>query len=98
MAKAVDRRWPLKAQGQAGGTRPVLGLFTSRCSSAWEDDRLADRIAAEHRGGRPLAEILEDPWIRAHCSGERIRRLLERPDLSRALAYDTALSLLPLLE
>jgi hypothetical protein len=38
-------------------------------------------VLREHRKGRALAEILEDPYVRAWSTPEELARLLERPDV-----------------
>ena len=43
----------------------------------------------EHHHGRPLAEILDDPYVVNRCSREQINRLLERPEVVHALGNDT---------
>ncbi len=52
------------------------------------EERLAAYVVREHDRGRPLAEILEDPYVRNRCSPEQRARLLDRPDLIRAIGDD----------
>ncbi|HEU5476273.1 MAG TPA: hypothetical protein VFU64_00395 [Gaiellaceae bacterium] len=42
-------------------------------------------VLREHRKGRPLAEILEDPYVRAWSTQEELARLLERPHIVAAV-------------
>lgn len=42
-------------------------------------------VLREHRRGRPLVEILEDPYVRAWSTPEERSRLLERPDVVAAI-------------
>ena len=42
-------------------------------------------VLREHRKGRPFAEILEDPYVRAWSTREERARLLERPGVVAAL-------------
>jgi hypothetical protein len=63
-----------------------LALFALARPGSWDEDRLVARVAWEHGRGRSLAEILADPGIRARCTDDQCRGLLNRPDLIRALA------------
>jgi hypothetical protein len=54
------------------------------------EDWLIAYIIGQHRQGRPLAEILEDRYIRNRCSGEQLQLLLERPRLVRGLRENFA--------
>lgn len=45
-------------------------------------------VLREHRKGRPLAEILDDPYVRAWSTAEERGRLLERPDVVAAVGED----------
>ena len=53
-------------------------------------DSLAAYVIREHRSGRPLEEILEDPYLKNRATDEQRLRLLERPDLIRAVGEDVA--------
>jgi len=53
-------------------------------------DSLAAYVIREHRAGRPLEEILEDPYLKNRATDEQRLRLLERPDLIRAVGEDVA--------
>jgi hypothetical protein len=53
-------------------------------------DSLAAYVIREHRSGRPLQEILEDPYLKNRATDEQRLRLLERPDLIRAVGEDVA--------
>jgi hypothetical protein len=52
------------------------------------EDRVAAYVIREHERGRALGEILEDPYVRNRCSPQEIKRLLDRPELIRALGDD----------
>ena len=54
------------------------------------EERLAAYIIREHGSGRDLDEILEDPYIRNRCTPEQTARLLERPDVIKAVGDDLA--------
>ena len=60
---------------------PFSFLF-ARSSS---EERVATYVIREHERGRSLAEILEDPYVRNRCSKEGLARLLDRPEVIRAL-------------
>jgi hypothetical protein len=51
-------------------------------------DRLATYVLREHERGRPLAEILEDPYVKNRTTEEQRARLLDNPDIVRALGED----------
>jgi hypothetical protein len=53
-------------------------------------DSLAAYVIREHRSGRPLDEILEDPYLKNRATDEQRLRLLERPDIIRAVGEDVA--------
>jgi hypothetical protein len=53
-------------------------------------DSLAAYVIREHRSGRPLHEILEDPYLKNRATDEQRLRLLERPDVIRAVGEDVA--------
>jgi hypothetical protein len=63
---------------------PFSFLFT-RSS---QEDRVAAYVIREHERGRSLAEILEDPYVRNRCTPAEVERLLDRPELIRALGDD----------
>jgi hypothetical protein len=58
--------------------------------SIGKEDALAAYIVREHRSGRPLEEILEDAYLKNRATEEQRLRLLERPDVIRAVGEDTA--------
>ncbi len=55
-----------------------------------KDEMLAAYIIREHKQGRSLEDILDDPYIRNRTFEEQRLRLLERPDVIRAVGEDTA--------
>jgi hypothetical protein len=54
------------------------------------EERVAAYVIREHDRGRALDEILEDPYVRNRCSPQEIGRLLERPDVIKAIGDDLA--------
>jgi hypothetical protein len=49
------------------------------------EERVAAYVIREHSRGRPLAEILEDRYIQNRLSPEAQKRLLDRPEVIRAI-------------
>jgi hypothetical protein len=64
---------------------PFAALF----SRSDQIDRLAAYVIREHDRGRPVAEILEDPYIRNRSTPEQRKRILDNPDVIRALGERT---------
>lgn len=54
-----------------------------------QEDRLASYVIREHNRGRRLEEILQDRYIVNRTSPSQLQRLLDNPDLIRALGNDT---------
>jgi hypothetical protein len=67
---------------------PFSFLFT-RSSS---EERVAAYVIREHERGRPLAEILEDPYVKNRTTPQERERLLDRPELIRAIGDDVIAS------
>ena len=61
---------------------------TSRGSS--KEEALAAYIVREHKLGRSIEEILDDPYLKNRASEEQRRRLLERPEVIHAIGEHTA--------
>jgi hypothetical protein len=66
-------------------------LFTSLFAPSRSDEYLARYVLREHARGRPLDEVLDDPYVRNRSTPEQRVRLLERPEVIAALG-ETALS------
>ncbi len=64
---------------------PFSFLFT-RSS---QEERVAAYVIREHERGRSLDEILEDPYVRNRLTPAQQSRLLDRPDIIRAVGDDT---------
>ena len=56
------------------------------------EDRVAAYVIREHERGRGLGEILEDPYIKNRTTPQERERLLDRPELIRALGDDVIAS------
>lgn len=54
------------------------------------EERYAAHLIREHHLGRPIERILDDPYLRNHLVEAERKRLIERPDVIRAVAIDTA--------
>ena len=52
------------------------------------DDRLAAYVIREHDRGRPLEEILEDRYLLNRTTPSQLQRLLDRPEVIRAIGDD----------
>ena len=63
---------------------PFSFLFT-RSSG---EERIAAYVIREHERGRALAEILDDPYIKNRTTEGERERLLDRPEVIRALGRD----------
>jgi hypothetical protein len=55
-----------------------------------KEEALGAYIIREHRQGRPIDAILDDPYLKNRTSDEQRARLLERPEVIRAIGEDTA--------
>jgi hypothetical protein len=64
--------------------------FSFLFASSSHEDRVAAYLIREHERGRSLSEILEDPYVKNRCTPREVERLLERPELIRALGDDVA--------
>ena len=59
--------------------------FSFLFATTKRDQYLERCVLREYRRGRPFAEILEDPYIRAWSTPEERARLLERPNVVSAI-------------
>lgn len=84
-----------------GDQTPERGGFFSRLfgkkdkteatrGSISKEEALASYIIREHRAGRSLEDILNDPYLKNRTTDEQRLRLLERPEVIRAVGEDTA--------
>jgi len=60
---------------------PFSFLFASRQG----EKQVATYIVREHRRGRSLDDILDDPYVKNRCSEQDVARVLESPDVIREL-------------
>jgi hypothetical protein len=70
--------------GKRGETRAEAPRSMSK------EDSLAAYIVREHRLGRSLEDILDDAYLKNRSTEEQRIRLLERPEVIRAVGEDTA--------
>jgi hypothetical protein len=63
----------------------IAGVFSFLGTRSKSEEMVATYLVREHGRGRPVAEILEDPYIRNRCTPEQVDRLLERPEVVHAL-------------
>ena len=55
-----------------------------------KEDALAAYVIRENGQGRPIEEIMNDPYLKNRASDEQRLRLLERPEVIRAIGEHTA--------
>ena len=65
----------------------IKNLFATTKSS---NERIAAYIIREHDRGRTLEDILDDPYVVNRCSPAEIARVMERPEVVKALGPDIA--------
>jgi hypothetical protein len=66
------------------------GLFSFLGTRSSQEDRVAAYVVREHDRGRSLDDILDDPYVRNRCSPNEVARLLDRPDVIKAIGDDIA--------
>ena len=52
------------------------------------EELAAEHVIQEHHLGRVFSDILHDPYITDRCSSAEIRRLLDHPEIVRAVGDD----------
>jgi hypothetical protein len=63
----------------------VRNPFSFLFAGSSKEERIAAYVIREHERGRSLSEILEDPYVRNRCTPQEQARLLDRPEVVRAL-------------
>ena len=89
IANGALTRWragPTPAILAAVRRNPLAFLF----ASSRREQYLAHYVIREHARGRSLEDILDDPYVTNRCTPEQVRRVLERPEVVRALGDDIA--------
>jgi hypothetical protein len=67
--------------------RSVFSFLGTRST---QEERVAAYVIREHERGRSLEDILDDAYVRNRCSAAEISRLLDRPDVLKAIGDDMA--------
>jgi hypothetical protein len=62
--------------------------FSFLLASRRGEERVAVYVVREHKRGRSLSDILDDPYVRNRCTEREIARVLERPEVVHALGDD----------
>ena len=70
--------------------RNPLSLFSFLFAKTSKEERIAAYIIREHDRGKAIDDILDDPYIRNRMTGQEVGRVLERPDVLRAIGNDMA--------
>jgi hypothetical protein len=65
------------------------GLFSFLGAKSTREERVAAYVIREHDRGRSLTDILDDPYVRS-ASPREVARLLDRPDVLKAIGDDMA--------
>jgi hypothetical protein len=63
---------------------PFSFLFASKSG----EERVAVYVVREHKRGRSVSDILDDPYVRNRCSERELARIFERPEVIHALGDD----------
>jgi hypothetical protein len=66
--------------------RDMFSFLFQRSSA---EERVAAYVIREHDRGRDLAEIFEDRYVQNRLSPDQRPRLLDRPEVIKALGNDT---------
>ncbi len=67
----------------------VRDLFSFLFQRSSAEERVAAYVIREHDRGRDLAQILEDRYVQNRLTPDQRSRLLDRPEVIRALGDDT---------
>jgi hypothetical protein len=66
----------------------VKGAFSFLSSRSQSEERVTQYLLREHHRGRPVSEILEDPYVTNRLTPEQIKRILDRPEVIHAIGND----------
>ncbi len=69
--------------------RDMFSFLFQRSSA---EERVAAYVIREHERGRDLAQILEDRYVQNRLTPSQRERMLDRPELIKALGDDTVAS------
>jgi hypothetical protein len=70
----------------------LADFFRNMFSRSNEVDRLAAYVIREHDRGRTLEEILNDRYLLNRTTPQQRERLLDKPEVVRAIGEDTIAS------
>jgi hypothetical protein len=70
-------------------SRLLRNPFTFLSTRSSKEERLSAYVIREHERGRPLAEVLDDPYVRNRATPQELARLLDRPEVIHALGATT---------
>jgi hypothetical protein len=70
----------------ASALRNPFSFLFARSS---REERVAAYVIREHERGRALDDVLDDPYVRNRLTPQQVSRLLDRPDIIRAVGDDT---------
>jgi hypothetical protein len=76
----------------------IRAPFSFLFARSSKDERLTEYVLREHDRGRSLQEILDDPYIRNRTTPNERQRILDRPEIIRALGQDVVEDTRALLE
>jgi hypothetical protein len=71
-------------------SRFFRGLFSFLGAGSTHEERVAAYVIREHERGRSLDDIFADPYVGNQLSPLEIQRLLDRPDVLKAIGDDMA--------
>jgi hypothetical protein len=66
----------------------ISDFFRNLFNKSSHVDRVAGYVIREHERGRSLTEILDDPYVKNRTTPQERDRLLDRPEVIRALGDD----------
>ena len=66
----------------------IRSPFAFLFARSQKEELIAEYIVREHHRGRPLNDILEDPYVTNRATPDQMRRVFERPELIHALGDD----------
>ncbi|MBA2461408.1 MAG: hypothetical protein H0V45_06550 [Actinobacteria bacterium] len=66
--------------------RDIFSFLFQRSSA---EERVASYVIREHERGRDLTEILEDRYVQNRLTPHQRARLLDRPEVIKAIGHDT---------
>jgi hypothetical protein len=66
----------------------IRNPFSFLFARSSNEERIAAYVIREHERGRSLTEVLDDPYVRNRTTPSERARLLDRPEVIRALGRD----------